>query len=133
MIDLTRVYRFSSSHRLHSDQLSEDDNWQTYGKCNNPYGHGHNYEMEITVTGRTDPKTGLVVDVVSKYHMRNMNLDLSEYQSLVPTTENVALVIAGQLCQRWAGFFGREEARLKRVRIHETGNNIFEVHVSKTE
>jgi 6-pyruvoyltetrahydropterin/6-carboxytetrahydropterin synthase len=143
-IDLTKIYRFSSSHRLHSDQLSEDDNWATYGKCNNPYGHGHNYELEVTVRGTIDRETGLVIRVddldrlvqrhiLDRYHMRNMNLDLSEYASLVPTTENVARVIAQDLCHAWAAEFPANGVELKRVRIHETNNNIFQVNVCQSE
>src|SRR2546428_9182591 len=56
---LTRRYMFSASHRLHSDAMSEEENKATYGKCNNPYGHGHNYALEITVSGPVDESTGM--------------------------------------------------------------------------
>lgn len=140
MISLTRVYRFSSSHRLHCARLSEQENREVFGKCNNPYGHGHNYVLEVTVGGEIDPTTGLVADVqaldrfvhqkiVARYDHRDMNTDLEEYRDLVPTTENVALQVARRLCEDWkqAPEIG---ARLERIRIHETNNNIFEVHVS---
>ena len=61
---LTRRYIFSASHRLHSDELSEAENRATYGKCNNPYGHGHNYALEVTVSGQVDPQTGMVCNLV---------------------------------------------------------------------
>ena len=63
MIYLTRRYRFSASHRLHSPRLSEEENQRVFGKCNNPGGHGHNYVLEVTVNGKPDPKTGMVVDL----------------------------------------------------------------------
>ena len=61
---LTRRYMFSASHRLHSDEMSAEQNSQVYGKCNNPYGHGHNYRVEVTVGGQVDPKLGMVCDLV---------------------------------------------------------------------
>ena len=61
---LTRRYMFSASHRLHSDEMSEEQNRAVYGKCNNPYGHGHNYMVEITVSGPVDPRTGMVCNLV---------------------------------------------------------------------
>ena len=64
MIGVTRKYRFAASHRLHAPQLSERENSDLYGKCNNPYGHGHNYEVEISVHGPVDPATGHAVDLV---------------------------------------------------------------------
>ena len=63
MIHLTRRYHFSASHRLHSDRISEQANQELYGKCNNPFGHGHNYEVEVTVSGPVDDETGRVVDL----------------------------------------------------------------------
>src|SRR2546428_10774886 len=61
---LTRRYRFSASHRLHSDDMSPEENVATYGKCNNPYGHGHNYALEVTVSGLVDESTGMVCNLV---------------------------------------------------------------------
>src|SRR6202035_4058518 len=59
-LELTRRYSFAASHRLHSVQLSEAENQRIYGKCNNPYGHGHNYVVEVTLTGAADPATGMI-------------------------------------------------------------------------
>ena len=97
---LTRRYRFSASHRLHSDQLTEAENDVTYGKCNNPYGHGHNYVLEVTVQGPVDGITGRVADlpslddfvqkeIVSRYDHRNLNEQVEELSGVVPTTEVV--------------------------------------------
>lgn len=135
---LTRRYRFSASHRLHSHQLSEERNQETYGKCNNPYGHGHNYILEVTVAGPIESETGQVMnlsrldeyvrrEVVLPYDHRNMNEDLPDYRNVVPTTENVALNIAERLHAGWNESFAGETARLERIKIFETPRNIFEV------
>ena len=131
---LTRRYRFSASHRLHSEQLSEAANDATYGKCNNPYGHGHNYVLEVTVRGAVDPVTGRLADlpsldefvqqeIVSRYDHRNLNEQVPELAGLVPTTEVVSEAIHGRLRTAWPS----DWPALDRVRIWETRNNIFEV------
>ncbi len=131
---LTRRYRFSASHRLHSSELSETQNDVTYGKCNNPYGHGHNYVLEVTVQGRVDPVTGRVADlstldefvrqeIVSRYDHRNLNEQVPELAGLVPTTEVVSQAIHRRLNGHWPTAW----PSLDRVRIWETRNNIFAV------
>ena len=131
---LTRRYRFSASHRLHSDQLTEAENDVTYGKCNNPYGHGHNYVLEVTVQGPVDGITGRVADlpslddfvqkeIVSRYDHRNLNEQVEELSGVVPTTEVVSAAIHARLDAHWPG----QLPALDRVRIWETRNNIFEV------
>ena len=131
---LTRRYRFSASHRLHSEQLTEAENDVTYGKCNNPYGHGHNYVLEVTVKGPVDAVTGRVADVpsldkfvqkeiVSRYDHRNLNEEVEELSSVVPTTEVVSAAIHARLDAYWPD----QLPALDRVRIWETRNNIFEV------
>src|SRR5271156_1597145 len=98
---LTRRYRFSASHRLHSEEMSAEENRATYGKCNNPYGHGHNYTLEVTVSGAVDQSTGMVCnlsdldsfverEVLSRYDLENLNT-LQEFAHLVPTTENLSV------------------------------------------
>src|SRR5712691_8210303 len=100
---LTRRYRFSASHRLDSPEMSPEENRATYGKCNNPHGHGHNYTLEITVSGPVDPSTGMVCnlvdldgfverEVLSRYDLQNLNM-LQEFAQLVPTTENLSVEI----------------------------------------
>ena len=127
---LTRRYVFSASHRLHSDQLSVEENRATYGKCNNPYGHGHNYIVEITVSGPVDEQTGMVCNlvdldsfvqgqVVERYDHQSLNL-LPEFANSVPTTENLCLSIY-KIVKR--GFRG---AHLDKIRIEETMMNSFE-------
>ncbi len=127
---LTRRYRFSASHRLHSPEMSADENRGTYGKCNNPHGHGHNYALEVTVSGPVDPATGMVCnlvdldgfverEVLSRFHVTNLNM-LQEFAKLVPTTENLSIEIF-EILQR--GFL---LAHLERVRLEETMMNSFE-------
>ena len=127
---LTRRYMFSASHRLHSDAMSEEENVATYGKCNNPHGHGHNYALEVTVSGQVDERTGMICDladldsfmqreVLDHFDMQNLNT-LTEFADLVPTTENLSVVIH-DIVHR-----GFKIAHLERVRIEETMMNSFE-------
>ena len=127
---LTRRYMFSASHRLHSDEMSAAENRATYGKCNNPYGHGHNYTVEITVSGPVDEQTGMVCnlvdldgfvgrEIVERYDHQNLNL-LPEFKTKVPTTENLCVGIY-EIVKR-----GFRQAHLERVRIEETMMNSFE-------
>jgi 6-pyruvoyltetrahydropterin/6-carboxytetrahydropterin synthase len=127
---LTRRYMFSASHRLHSDQMSAEQNRSTYGKCNNPYGHGHNYMVEITVSGQVNPQTGMVCnlldldtfvgrEVVERYDHQNLNL-LPKFKTKVPTTENLCIEIY-EIVKR-----GFRLAHLEKVRIEETMMNSFE-------
>ena len=127
---LTRRYMFSASHRLHSESLSAEQNREVYGKCNNPYGHGHNYMVEITVSGPVDLKTGMVCNlvdldgfvhgqVIERYDHQNLNL-MQEFTKNVPTTENLCIAIY-EIVHR-----GFEKAHLEKVRIEETMMNSFE-------
>jgi 6-pyruvoyltetrahydropterin/6-carboxytetrahydropterin synthase len=127
---LSRRYLFSASHRLHSDEMSEAENESTYGKCNNPYGHGHNYTLQVTVSGPVDAQTGMVCNLVdldsfiereilSCYDKENLNT-LPEFQHSVPTTENLCLQIY-EIMQR-----GFPHAHLDKVKLEETMMNSFE-------
>jgi 6-pyruvoyltetrahydropterin/6-carboxytetrahydropterin synthase len=138
---LTRRYRFSASHRLHSPELTAPENAELYGKCNNPFGHGHDYVLEVTAAGEVDPFTGLILPiakldslaekkVLELFASRNINLDVPQFANLVPTTENIALVIADLLEQHWNTYLGKTRARLERIRIQETDRNSFEVLLS---
>jgi 6-pyruvoyltetrahydropterin/6-carboxytetrahydropterin synthase len=138
MISITRVYRFSASHRLHSPLLSESENVSVFGKCNNPFGHGHDYVLSVTVTGKLDERTGLLVPigeldhlvterVLHRFSHRNMNLDVPQFADVVPTTEKVALLIATLLQDGWSSYLGHTGALLRRVHIQETERNGFEV------
>jgi 6-pyruvoyltetrahydropterin/6-carboxytetrahydropterin synthase len=127
---LSRRYRFSASHRLHSDAMSEAENQSIYGKCNNPYGHGHNYILQVTVSGQVDEQTGMVCnladldgfierEVLARYDHQNLNT-LEEFSDQVPTTENLCIHIH-EIVQR-----GFTLAHLERVSIEETMLNSFE-------
>ena len=127
---LTRRYMLSASHRLQTDVLTDEQNRATYGKCNNPHGHGHNYAIEVTVSGQVSPETGMVCDladldaavkthIVERFDHQNLNT-LSEFATRVPTTENLASVIYDILKRSFAA------AHLEKVRIEETLMNSFE-------
>ena len=127
---LTRRYRFSASHRLHAPELSEEANRELYGKCNNPFGHGHNYLAEISVTGKADPHSGLLVSVpaldalVERTVLRDLDhSDLNHALAAVPTSENVAAEIERRLSAAWPTDF----PRLAGVRLWETKRNRFEL------
>jgi len=127
---LTRRYMFAASHRLHSAELSDEENRDTYGKCNNPHGHGHNYMLEVTVSGPVDEATGMVCNLVDldgfvqqeileRFDLQNLNT-LPEFKNLVPTTESLSMVIY-EIMQREFRL-----AHLQKVRIEETMMNSFE-------
>ncbi len=132
---LSRRYKFSASHRLHSRAYSEEKNQAVFGKCNNPYGHGHNYIVEVTAGGQVDTQTGMVCDmvrldnavhynVVSKFDLGNLNMD-EGFRDLVPTTENLCIAIHRKLLPVFdSGELGPVD--LVRVRVEETQNNFFE-------
>jgi 6-pyruvoyltetrahydropterin/6-carboxytetrahydropterin synthase len=125
-----RRYRFAASHRLHSNKLSEEENCRVYGKCNNPYGHGHNYVVEIRVSGTVDPATGMIVnltdldsfvqrEVIEGFDHKSLNEDVEPFRTIVPTTEN----LCREIYRRLKHF---PLAKLECVRIEETSNNAFE-------
>ena len=126
---LSRRYRFSASHRLHSEQISEEKNRATYGKCNNPHGHGHNYVLEVTVSGQVD-ENGMVCNlvdldecvkrqVVVRFDLENLNTR-PEFANAVPTTENLCMVVYDILKREFT------QAHLESVRLEETMMNAFE-------
>ena len=128
---LTRSYEFAASHRLYSPDFSEKENLEMFGKCANPAGHGHNYVLEVTVSGHPDHKTGMMVDlealddhvnelVVDRYDHKNLNVDLPEFSGRMTTSEMVAQEI-------WKALDGKLPAKLEKVRLQETARNIFEV------
>ena len=129
-LHLSRRYRFSASHRLHSEQLGEEENWRVYGKCNNPYGHGHNYVVEVAVSGPVNSETGMIAnladldafverEVIEQFDHKYLNEEIAEFRASVPTTENVCIEIFNRLSRF-------PQARLERVRVEETGSNRFE-------
>jgi 6-pyruvoyltetrahydropterin/6-carboxytetrahydropterin synthase len=133
-VSVTRSYEFAASHRLNVPSLSLKENLDLFGKCNNPTGHGHNYVLEVTVSGTPDADTGMLVDiealdrvvnerVVDRYDHHNLNEDLPEYRDGVTTSEIVASTIFRTL-------EGHLPAKLSRIRLYETARNLFEVTAS---
>ncbi len=133
MISLSRRYQFAAAHALRQPALSDADNERIYGKCANPSGHGHNYGLEVTVAGPVDPETGRIIEperldgivrrrVLERFDHRNLNED-PLFGELVPTAENIARVVHGQLEGEHSG---PGEMRLLRVRIVETQRNHFD-------
>jgi 6-pyruvoyltetrahydropterin/6-carboxytetrahydropterin synthase len=137
MVYVSRKYAFSAAHRLHARELSEAENRAVYGKCNNPNGHGHNYEVEITVAGPVDAVTGRAVslkaldtlaarEVIEPLRYRNLNEEVAAFRTVVPTTENLASEVDRRLRAAWAGTFPSGLPRLEKIRIWETERNICE-------
>jgi 6-pyruvoyltetrahydropterin/6-carboxytetrahydropterin synthase len=125
-----RRYLVSASHRLHTDALSAEQNRATYGKCNNPHGHGHNYVVEVLVGGAVNQETGMVVNmaaldevvharIVERFDHADLNRD-PLFANRTPTTENLCRAVFGLL----RGALPAGE--LERVRVEETENNFFE-------
>ncbi|XP_078047740.1 6-pyruvoyl tetrahydrobiopterin synthase purple isoform X1 [Augochlora pura] len=127
---LTRKESISSCHRLHSDNLTEEENKEVYGKCNNYWGHGHNYTVKVTVRGPVDPITGMVMNlsdlklymkrvVMEQLDHKNLDKDVPYFKNVVSTTENVAIYIFNELRKLMPN-----PALLHEVKIYETDNNI---------
>ena len=144
MFRVTRCYQFVASHRLHSEALNEAENWQVYGKCNNPYGHGHNYVLRVSALGPADPVAGRAVDllllddlvereILRHLDHRNLNLDVDWFGHEVPTSENLGLAICRRLKRRWGEVFANAWPRLEAVCIEETPRNIFEIDAREVE
>jgi 6-pyruvoyltetrahydropterin/6-carboxytetrahydropterin synthase len=133
MVHLTRIYRFSAAHRLHNPDLSDEENLEIFGKCNNPHGHGHNYVLEITLSGNPDPKTDCLVDVgemdatvrekiLDPFDHVHLNLDTEEFRNTNPTAENMVKVFWGILGDCFS------PARLHRLRLWKTSGCYFDYY-----
>jgi 6-pyruvoyltetrahydropterin/6-carboxytetrahydropterin synthase len=129
-ISLARRYRFAASHRLHNPKWSAQVNRELYGKCNSPYGHGHNYVLEVAFTGSVAQATGMIAslseldsfverEVIEAFDHKYLNEEVEEFRDVVPTTEN----LVRDVFHRLRNFPG---AKLERVRIEETSKNSFE-------
>jgi 6-pyruvoyltetrahydropterin/6-carboxytetrahydropterin synthase len=131
LVEITHVAEFSASHRLHNPALSDAENRELYGICNNPNGHGHNYAVEVTVRGPVGSGTGMVMDLnrlqvlvqerlIAPVEHKHLNLDVPFLEGVIPTAENVALAFWRELEPGLARFRG---ARLWRVRVRESRKN----------
>ena len=134
----TRRYRFSAMHRLHAPSLDEQQNRDTFGKCNNPFGHGHNYFVEITVAGPVDAETGFVVDMprldalakrelLDRFDQVSLNDDVVFATDFVPSTENLAIEVERIFRNEVPKLDARGLLKLHAIRIEETANNSFEL------
>jgi 6-pyruvoyltetrahydropterin/6-carboxytetrahydropterin synthase len=143
VIRVTRRYRFSASHRLHAPQLGDEDNRRVYGKCNNPFGHGHDYELEVSARGPLDGRSGLALDrgrldrlvreqVLDAFAHRDLNA-CAEFHGAPPTSENLGLAIVRRLKRNWEAAFPGGWPRLEGVRIAETARNVFQVSADEIE
>ncbi|MFC6647057.1 6-carboxytetrahydropterin synthase [Granulicella cerasi] len=126
---LSRRWSFVAAHRLHVDSLPAEQNREIFGKCNNPYGHGHNYIVQATFSGPVDEATGMVTnladldafakaELLERYDHQNLNT-IKPFLTLVPTTENLAVEV-------WRIFSAYPHAKLTRIHVEETGNNAFD-------
>lgn len=130
-----RKAHFNAAHRLHVESWDEQHNNEVFGKCNNPHFHGHNYELIVKVTGPVDPVTGFVVDlkllndviqaeIIQRFDHKNLNLDTREFKNLIPTAENIAIVIYQILRQKL------DLALELQIRLYETERNFVEFPVA---
>lgn len=131
VIYLTRRETFAAAHRLFKPELSDEENFELFGKCSNPNWHGHNYTLEVVVAGKIDPDTGFVLDikhlkelikehVISKVDHKNLNIDTEFMKGLNPTSENITVAIWNQLVDKIPN------GKLYSVKLYETENNYFE-------
>ena len=125
VVTVTRRLKFNAAHRVHNPALSDEENRATFGKCNNPHGHGHNYTLEVTVKGQVNPRSGFVVDlkelkeimnreVIDALDHRFLNKEVPEFAQAIPTTENLAISIWERLKAKL------KLAELHRIRVYET-------------
>ncbi len=130
-ISVYRKAHFNAAHRLHNPRWSEERNREVFGLCNNPNYHGHNYELEVKVTGEVDPETGYLIDlkdlgtlireqVEQRFDHKNLNLDTAEFRDRNPTAENICHVIWTLLRERLPARFDLA------VRLYETPRNYVE-------
>ena len=133
VVRLSERFEFSAAHRLHSPQLGEQANREVFGKCYNPNGHGHNYELEVVIAGEPDPRTGLIMPVgelqrlvnqrvITIFDHKHLNVDCEEFRNLNPTVENIARVIFDKLADGFSG-----TVRLAAVKVWETPKTWSEV------
>jgi len=130
-VAVIRKAHFNAAHRLRVDEWSEERNVEQFGKCCSPNYHGHNYDLEVKVTGEVDPVTGMVIDlkylkdlikehVEERFDHKNLNLDVDDFKDLQPSAENMAIVIHGILKEKLDPSFDLH------IRLYETARNFVE-------
>lgn len=131
MVYITRRANFSAAHRLFNPTFTEQENKEIYDKCNNYWGHGHNYQLEVTVCGIPDPNTGYLIDlkllkkiihdeIISKVDHKHLNIDVEMFSGIITSLENIAAVFWKQLENKIPN------AKLYKIKIYETENNWIE-------
>lgn len=130
-VSLSRVYTFSAAHRLHSPALDDDTNRQVYDKCNNLYGHGHDYILEITVTGPPHPQTGFIIplqeldeavlSLLNQLDYRYLDREMEHFQVVISTGENIIRFLWSEMEKRLPADI------LYHIKLWETNNNYFEI------
>ncbi len=130
----SRTYEFAAAHRLFAPQLSDEENFGRFDKCSNAAGHGHNYNLEVTVAGAPDAQTGFIIlpqkldaivdaEIYARFDHKHLNVDCPEFRDLIPTSENLAKVIFEILSAR----LKNDGFELAKIGLHETQKNYFEV------
>ena len=141
LVEITRREEFSASHRLHNPELSDEENRRLYGICNNPNGHGHNYELEVTVVGAVPARTGMVMNltdlmailrerVLPAVDHKHLNHDVEFLRGIIPTAENIAVALWERIepeVRRHGG------VKLLRLRLHESRGSYVEYHGKAVE
>ena len=133
MIYLTRKFEFSASHRIYDPSLSNEDNYKLFGKCSNPNGHGHNYVLEVTVSGEINPGTGYIIDIkdiktivnreiIDKVDHKNLNIDVEFMSGVIPTTENIVFKFWKVIVDK----INSDNRKLYSLKLFETPNNSVE-------
>lgn len=127
MIRATRRFEFSAAHRYWRDDWSNEENERVFGRCTRPYGHGHNYTLDVTITGQLDPRTGMILnmrelkaivsEVLEEFDHKHLNEDTPYFRALIPTTENIVRVLWGLIAPRLP-----TGVRLARLRLYETND-----------
>ena len=127
-ISVTRKEHFNCAHRLHNPNWSDEKNASFYGKCNNPNYHGHNYNLEVTITGALNEESGYLIDmkllsdiikeeILIPFDHKNLNLDVEDFKNLIPTAENMAIVMYNKLVNRVSNKFDIK------IKLYETERN----------
>lgn len=132
---ITRKLEFSAAHRLYLEDLSDAENFELFGPCSNPFGHGHNYELEVTIKGPIDPKTQMVVHfstlkkilhelVVMRLDHRHLNHDVDLFKGVLPTSENIVRLLWEEIEKNTSQF----SWKLYRLKLYSTARNSVEYY-----
>jgi 6-pyruvoyltetrahydropterin/6-carboxytetrahydropterin synthase len=125
-VTISKKFEFSASHRYWRDEWPADKNSEVFGLCVSPYGHGHNYELHVTVSGEVDPGTGMIINltvlkksvniIIDQFDHKFLNLDTPWFKERIPTTENIALVLFELIAQQLQG---EQSLQLEHIRLYE--------------